>query len=120
MPIERFDGHFLSAVEPAPEAWHRQAAFVELDFADAFDDFGIDDDRDLVVDVDHGQAQGDADLGRSQTNPRGNLHRLDHVVDELLNLPIDLGDLFGFLTQNGIADDEDGPNHRGWGFGVRD
>src|SRR5437870_4687763 len=102
MPIERFDGYFFSAVEPVLEAWHRQAVFVELDFADAFDDFGIDDDRDLVVDVDHGQAQGDVDLGCSQTNFWGNLYRLDHVVDELLNRPIDQGDLFGFLTQNGI------------------
>ncbi len=63
------------------------------------------------IDVDDRQAQGDADLGCGQAHAGGDLHRFDHVVDQLLNRPIDLGNLLRFLTQHGIADDEDGPNH---------
>ena len=79
--------------------------------ADRLDDLGVDDDRDHVVDVDDRQTQGHADLRRGQADAGRGFHRLDHVVDELLQGAVDLADPLGLLAQNRVADDEDGSNH---------
>src|SRR6266568_854252 len=67
--VERLHGHPLGTIQPTPEAWHRQTAFVQLDLAAALDDLRIDDDGDLVVDLDDGQTQWHADLRRRQATP---------------------------------------------------
>ena len=49
-----------------------------------------------------------ADLGRGETDTRGVVHRLEHVLGQLHEPTVDLGDLVGALAQHRIADDADG------------
>ena len=70
---------------------HAQAAlFLEL-HAVAFDELGVDHHDELgrvaaERQVDDENPQRDADLRRRQPDPRRRVHRLDHVVDETIDI----------------------------------
>ena len=114
-PVQGFHRNALGAIQAAPEARHRQAAFVHLDLADRLHDLGVHNYGDHVIDVDDGKPQRHADLRCSQANPRRRLHRFDHVVDQLLHRPIDLADPLGLLAQDGHAYHHDRTHgHRGF------
>jgi hypothetical protein len=61
--------------------------------------------------VDEHELPGDADLVRGETDPGGGVHRVDHVVDELLDRLVDLGDRLGGLTEHVVAVFADGQDH---------
>ena len=82
----------LDALRPRDalgEIRNREAAFVVRLLPFGFDDLRIDADVQLAGsladgEVDHHQPLRDADLVRGEPDARRGIHRLDHVVDELL------------------------------------
>ena len=55
--------------------------------------------------------QRHADLRRRQPDARRGVHRLDHVVDELLDVRCDFGDGGGRLVKHLVAVAKDRPDH---------
>ena len=74
------------------------------------------DDQILAVaadaDVDDEDAQRDADLCRREADARRGVHRLDHVVDEALQVVVERRHVGRRLVQRPLAVAEDGTNHR--------
>jgi hypothetical protein len=64
----------------------------------------------LRLEVDHQHAQRHPDLNRGEADARGVVHRLEHVLDQRLELVIELGDGFGHHLEAGIGDFEDFAN----------
>src|SRR5579862_4051345 len=87
--------------------------FILLAFAE--DDLGIDE-NDLLfgalleAEIDDGDAPGDTDLRSGEADALRCVHRLEHVVDELAQLIVELGDGLGgpFENRVGIFDDLQG------------
>ncbi len=98
------------------EVGDAEAAFALGMFAGGVDDFRVDEDQ-LGVgiffegDVDHGDAPGDADLRSGEADAVRGVHRLEHIVEQGLQLCIEDGDLFGRLLQHRVAELNDGIDH---------
>ena len=60
-----------------------------------------------LLQVDHQDAPGHADLDRGEADARRRVHRLEHVRDERTHLVIDLLDRRGDLPQARIGDFDD-------------
>ena len=75
------------------------------------------DEDDLAVriffegDVNHGDAARDADLRRCQTHAASGVHRLEHVLDKLLQFFIEDRDFLGRLLEDWISELYDGIDH---------
>jgi hypothetical protein len=54
--------------------------------------------------VDHGDAARDANLGRGEADAVRFIHRLEHVVEKLLEFFVEDGDRLCLLLQNWIAE----------------
>src|SRR5215472_12455580 len=75
LAVERLHRYPFGARDLTPEARHRQAALVELVLANRLDDLGIDEHRELLVDLDDRESERHADLRRGQANARRGAHR---------------------------------------------
>ena len=91
------------------EARNRQAALLVRPLAIGLDDLGVDDGLGAaaVVEVPDEQALLHADLRRSQAEAGGRVHGLDHVVDELHEAGVDVGDVGRLLLEDGVSDHTD-------------
>ena len=73
------------AVDQVENAGHGEATLFALGDAFAGHDLGIDESQRLVsllAHVEHQHALVDVDLGRSQPDAGGGVHRLEHVFDQ--------------------------------------
>ena len=62
----------------------------------------------VVVAVIDEHRHTDADLGGGQTDPLGEIHRGEHVIDQPRQFRVELGDPCGRFVQNGITNDDHG------------
>ena len=117
--VERPDGDALSSVDVFAYTREREAAFVECGFAFGSDDLGIDEDAQVARLVLAGghihdeKALRNAELRGGQTDARGRVHRLGHVVDQAVKLRIKDLDVFTGLSEPLIGVEEYGANHQG-------
>ena len=86
--------------------------------------FGIDEGARvllalLLVQVDHDDALGHADLHRRQADAVGGVHALGHVVDQLADLGIHLLDIGGDRFEPRIGRGKDGADGHGLEIGVQ-
>ena len=102
--------HILAEIRNAETAFAlRVAAFFVNDFRVDEDEFGAG--ILFESDVDHGDAAGDADLRRSQAHSAGSIHRLEHVLDQLLQFFVEDCYFLGRLLEDGISEFHDGIDH---------
>src|SRR6185437_4182556 len=101
--ILRPDDHAHRALDVSVNVGNRQAAFFAFLLAFGVDDLGIDHDERILVDVDHGQAFGASHLRRRETDALGGVHRLEHVVDQALELRCDLLHRHRLLSQDRLS-----------------
>src|SRR5262249_38651445 len=102
---------------------HRKAAFLGNLLAFAREDFGVDEDQWLIVVlryVDDDDALVDVHLRGRKTDPGGRIHRLEHVVDELGELHVELRDPLSSGAQSRVGVFEDGSEGHGLHFRVID
>ena len=99
-------------------ARHREAAFIAAPLTGTLDDLGIDEgDRIVVADIDHHDAERDANLRCGKPDSGRVVHRFPHVFDQLVYGLIDVPDSPRFFTQDGVAGTANGKN--GQGFELR-
>jgi 16S rRNA (guanine1207-N2)-methyltransferase len=82
----------------------RQAPLVVRPLAPRLRDHGVDHDLRALADVVHEQALLHADLRGGQAEAGGLVHRGEHVLGQLHELGVDIGDLGGALAQHRVAD----------------
>src|SRR5262245_48751139 len=90
-----------------------EASLIFLDSPLSLDDDWIDKGHQAVRltstgHIDHKQLQGDPDLWSRQTNARGGVHRLNHIVDETLQSIVKSIDRRSLTTQHRIGKFADG------------
>src|SRR6266404_4754068 len=86
--VLRFYSDKLGAQDVAAETWNGEAAFLFALFAFSVNDLGIGE-YDFCFGIfstgyiDHGQAQVQADLRGSESDPLGSVHGGEHIFGEL-------------------------------------
>ena len=80
--------HLRSARDLLPNVGQAETALLLVDLPLFGDDFRIDEGNLvfgglLEAEIDHRYAFGDSDLGSSEANAMGNVHGLEHIVDQL-------------------------------------
>src|SRR5215469_2484126 len=109
-------GDFARTSNLFPKLGDAQASFVRCDPPFDVNDLRIDQ-HDLGVGVfleghvDHSNSLADANLRGSQSDAVGGIHALKHVIGELPEFIIELGDRGRRLLQNRIAVFDDGIDH---------
>ena len=108
----------LGARDDFNEVRDREAALLLGHFAFGFDDLGIDEDMELAAaladgEVDEHETLRHADLIRREADAGGGVHRVDHVVDQLLQRAVDLRDGLGRQAEDFGAVLDDGKNCHG-------
>ena len=99
--------HARRALDLLEYVGHRQAAFFRHLDAVACHNLGVDVDLRLVLlaaDIHHEQPPMDIDLRGRQSDPRGGIHGLQHVGDQLLERGIELLHRVGTGAQPGIGE----------------
>src|SRR5687768_4298383 len=105
LTVLRLDDDAHRALDVGIDVWNREAALFALLRSFAQQDFRIDDDVPRTVDVDDGHALGAPHLRRGEPDALGGVHRLEHVVHELLELRTDLCNGARLLPQDRGAQD---------------
>ena len=108
--VHRANANLGRAFDVAVDVGNRQAAFFALVLPFGVNDFGIDDDERIVVDVDDGEPFGASDLRRGEADALRQVHRLEHVARQRPQLVGDFGDGLGILAENRVAEDADVEN----------
>src|SRR5262249_23291659 len=103
----------LGALDVFGDAGKAEAALRPDDVVLALEDLRVDEDAEiarlaLFGDVDHEQLERHADLRRRETHARRRVHRLGHVVHELPDLVVHVGNLLALLAQALVRIVEDG------------
>ncbi len=105
--------HGRGTLDVEPEIRDRQAAFlVQAQLLALGQDFRVDERQRLrcllvLGDIEDDEAFQNSDLNGGETNARRGVHGLEHVVGKLQDLPIDLLDRGGDLSQDGIRHGDD-------------
>src|SRR5580658_5769009 len=112
------DGNHLGARHVFTEIRDTETAFALGVAALLVNDFGIDEDEFGVRilfegDVNDGDAARDTDLRRGQAHAAGSIHRLEHVLDQLLQVFVKDCDFLGWFFENGISEFNNGIDHFG-------
>ena len=84
-----------------------ETSFDELPFPVGLGDHRVDEHSGSLVAVVDENTSAHANLGGGETNPRGVIHDLEHVVHESGNGAVDVGDLAGTLGQDRVANHPD-------------
>src|SRR5580698_3309707 len=102
--------HVLTKVRDAETAFTlRVAAFFANDLGVDKDEFGV-----WILferDVNDGDAARDTDLRSGEADAASGIHRLEHVIDELLQFFVEDRNLLGWLLEDWISELNDGVNH---------
>lgn len=110
--IETGDLDLLRTTDLEVPARHRQTSLVEPPFAVGTGDPGVDQHSAIGLaigaDVIDEETLLHTDLRGGETEAGGGIHRGEHVVDQLVELAVDLGDLVRLLAKNRVADDTNG------------
>lgn len=114
--IETLDDSSLRAGDRRCEAGHAEAAFILELHAFALDEHGVDEHLQilrLATDrhVHHEDPQRRADLRRCEADPRGRIHRGNHVVDERLDVVGEVSDVGARAVQHGSTVFDNGADH---------
>lgn len=94
------------------ETRDREAPLVVHPLPRRLDDLGIEDDPSLAVEVPHEDLLLDPDLGSGQGDAAiGVVERVEHLVDEADDPPVDVGDRGGVRLEDRIAEGADLVGH---------
>src|ERR1700730_1840161 len=104
----RFDGYKLRGQDIAAEFGNGEAAFLFALFAFSVNNFGVgEDDFSFWIfpagDVDDGQAQTQADLGRSESYALSGVHGREHIFGELFEFGVEILYRWSGLFKNRVA-----------------
>src|SRR5262245_29659705 len=116
-PIEGAHDDARGTRDGRVEAGHAEAPFFLELHPFALDEFRVDEREQLAAalaqaEIDHRDPERDAHLWGSQPNSRRRVHRLNHVVDELVQVGVERCHGGGRSLEIGRAVTHEGPKHQ--------
>ena len=103
--VQRLDGGLAVPLDLVVMPRHRQAALLDQLGGLGGNDLGIDHHNRRIFlgrAVHDGESQRDTDLGGCQSNARGVVHGLEHVVDQCLQVVVELFDRLADIAETRI------------------
>src|SRR5205085_4071196 len=103
--VERANADLERSLDVGPVPRDRETSFgTGLRLLRALDDLWIDEREQLLLDLDDGDPERDADLRRGETDTGSGAHRIDEIADQRPDLRVDLSHLLRLLADDGIVE----------------